>query len=393
VIRQTSAGLCWYPPGASGPPRELDSDEQREQLAALAAGRRGTLIFAVPGTALRLQELAVSPSEKRHIVRSLPFLLEEEFASDIEDLHFASVPLGRDRLAVASCEHALMQEWLETVDALAPGAQFIPEPLLLPWREGEVTVVIEADLVVVRSGEAEGFSVECGLAPAMIEAACAGREAPALVVYGEQQDRDIEQLPESLRQQVQWRTGGFGAALMLSEETRNPFDLRQGSYGRSLPVERWWKNWRVAAGLFGAAFALQVAGSWAGYSALEEENLALRQQREALYREAVPRGAIQDPERQLRSQLASLRGQSQGAGFVSLMDRIGRAVNAQRGAQLASINFSDKTGEVRFSVMAADFAAVESIRNRLVEAGLEAETENSNTQGDRVRARLKVRES
>jgi general secretion pathway protein L len=382
--------LYWYPPGSGSSPRPLDDDAELAQLQSIADARRANLIFALPGAAVRLQEVSYTAAEKRHMSKSLPFLLEDEFASDIEDLHFASAALENQRLAVASCEHTQMERWEEQLAGLELSTQWVPEPLLLPWREGEITVVIEADGIVVRSGDCSGFTAERDLATLMLSAI--DTDVAALIVYGENQVRDTALIPDSLRDLVQWRTGGFAAALMLSGELRKPLDLHQGQYGASLPVAHWWRNWRLAAGLFALAFAVQLASSWLGYSNLEKENVALRQQLEATFREVVPRGAIQDPEKQLRQQLAGLTGGAQGVGFVSLLDRIGREVQAQKGAHLASVNYSDKAGDLRLSIVAPDFGAVESIRSRLIEAGLDAETENSNTQGDAVRARLKVRE-
>jgi type II secretory pathway component PulL len=48
-------------------------------------------------------------------------------------------------------------------------------------------------------------------------------------------------------------------------------------------------------------------------------------------------------------------------------------------------------GDVRLNLVVPDFKAVESIRTNLDAAGLLAQMENSNAQGDMVRARLKVR--
>ena len=125
---------------------------------------------------------------------------------------------------------------------------------------------------------------------------------------------------------------------------------------------------------------------------MKQENLELRRQIEAAYRSAVPEGRLQDAEKQLRNQLRTLRGSGDSVSFMSLMDRIGRVIQQEPGAQLASINFSDKLGDVRLNLVVPDFRAVEAIRTGLVAAGLEAETENSNAQGDTVRARMRVGE-
>jgi general secretion pathway protein L len=391
IIRIQEGELVWYPAGASGSPRLLSDPAQLAELEALAAARRAPLVFAVPGADVILREIEFTAAEKRHLVKSLPFLLEDEFAEDIETLHFASRPWGRLSAGVAACSDERMNYWRELLTDLPALAVWTPEPLLLPWQAGELCIVMEADSVLVRTGFNRGFSVERELAPVMLAAIAAESEFDAVVIYGNGGESDRELLPEKLRPEAQWRSGDFASALLLAVEELPALNLNQGEYGAQLPLGRWWRQWRLVAGLFVAAFGLQVAGTWADYSNLEAQNLLLRQQVEATYREVVPRGAVVDPEKQLKRQLESLSGAAQGGGFVSLLDRIGRVVQAEEGAQLATINFNDKAGDVRLNLVVPDFKAVESIRTKLDAAGMLAQMENSNAQGDMVRARLKVR--
>jgi general secretion pathway protein L len=392
VIRMRGQDLVWYPAGASDEPRSLSQPGQVAELEAIAAARRAPLLFAVPGADVILRTVEFSAAEKRHIVKSLPFLLEDEFAEDIDALHFASRPLSRLSSGVAACSHERMQYWQEALAELPTLAQWTPEPLLLPWQDGELCMVMEADAIIVRTGFNSGFTMERSLAQVALTALAEEMEFDVVIVYGSDQESDLGLLPEKLRASMQWRSGDFASALLLAVEEKPSLNLRQGEYGAQLPLRRWWLQWRLVAGLFVAAFGLQVISTWADYSKLEAQNLLLRQQIEAAYREAVPRGAVVDPEKQLRRQLESLRGGAQGAGFVSLLDRIGRVIQSQQGAQLATINFNDKVGDVRLNLVVPDFKAVESIRTKMDAAGLSAQMENSNTQGDVVRARLKVRE-
>jgi type II secretion system protein L len=383
--------LVWYPPGASGDPRSLADEAEREQLVAIADSRRAPVVFALPGGDVTLRDISFTQAEKRHIARSLPFMLEEEFAGDIEDMHFASRPLGKLEMGVAACTHDAMRRWQEELAGLRVTPQWIPEPLLLPWQPGELCIVIEAGMVIVRNGRNEGFTVERELAAAML-AALPENCADTVIAYGADQAVDSELLPGWMREVMQWRTGNFAAALLLAAEERQPLNLRQGDYGASLPLGIWWRQWRLVAGLFGAAFLLQVGATYASYTSLEAENMQLRREIETTFRQVVPRGAINDAEKQLEGQLSRLRGSGQSMSFVGMMDRIGRVVAAQQGAQVAGINFNEKLGDVRLNLVVPDFGSVEAIRAGLVADGLEAVTENSNAQGDLVRARLKVRE-
>jgi general secretion pathway protein L len=392
VIRLVGEEFVWYPAGAGGSPKSLSDPGHVAELEAIAAARRAPLVFAVPGAEVVLREISYFASEKRHIIKSLPFLLEDDFAEDIETLHFSSRPLSRLSVGVAVCSDEYMQRWREMQVGLPALTQWTPEPLLLPWQSGELCIVIEADQIIVRSGVNSGFTVERELALTTLAALAQDAEFDTVIVYGTDQQSDQELLPESLQARLQWRSGDFSAALMLVEEESQPLSLNQGEYGAQLPLRRWWLQWRLVAGLFAAAFGLQLASTWTDYNNLHNRNLYLRQQIEVAYREAVPRGAVVDPEKQLQRQLDTLRGGAPGAGFVSLLDRIGRVVQAQKGSQIATINFNDKVGDVRLNLVVPDFKAVESIRTELDKAGLSAQMENSNTQGDVVRARLKVRE-
>jgi type II secretion system protein L len=383
--------MVWYPPGSSDTPRPLDDDIAREQLRATLSQHRGAVCFAAPGSEVRLLTLSISPEERKHIARSLPFTLEEQVAEDIDELHFASRPLGKFELAVAVCSRDRMAEWLDLMVDY-PGVQrWVPEPLLLPWQPGEWCLLLEDGRAMLRCGECAGFSIERELAALLLEQqAGESGEPDTIVIYGDDQAADTALLPETLRGRVQWRRGTLGSALMLTDRAEERLNLLQGPYAPKLPLARWWRQWRAAAALFAAAFALQLLSTWADYRELSQQNLALRAAIEESYRQINPRGAAPQPERQLERLLASLQGSAQTGGFVSLVEQVGEVIAARPGTSIASINYNDRSGEMRMNIIAADFETVESIRQGINQAGLQAEMESSNAQSDGVRARIRV---
>ena len=393
VIRLLSGRLAWYPPGAGEAPRWLDDEAASETLRSAVSQRRMKACFAVPGADVRLLRHTVAPEEKKHLAGSLPFMLEEQVAADVEDLHFASAPLDGEDYAVAIADRRAMEGWREQLADYPGVLSWVPEPLLLPWRDGDWTLVLEDGQALVRTGRCEGFSVELALLPAMLAGSLAGGEPEAVIVYGSDQAQDTQQLPEALRDKVQWRAGDFGSALMLFDEDGFAVNLLQGDYTPKLPLGRWYRQWRAVAALFLAAFVLQLAASYADYRNLNAQNLALRAAVEQSYRKAFPRGAVVDHEKQLRRQLDAIRGTSQGSGFVVLMERVGGAVAEMPGTRIGSINYSDKSETLRLNITAKDFEGVEALRSRLAEAGLQATMENSKAQDDGVRARLRVERS
>ena len=393
IIRLVNGRLAWYAPGASEKPRWLDDEQVRESLYALMAEQRNAPCFAVPGADVRLLRLGFTAEEKKHIGKSLPFMLEERVAEDIEQLHFSSVALGKLELGVALCSTAKMRAWQ---DALAdfPGIRlWLPEPLLLPWRSGEWCIVLEGDEAIVRFDECGGFTVERDLLPAMLAGVQAGQPKPgAVIVYGDDQAADSALVPDDLRESVQWRRGNLYSALLLGDTAGPSLNLLQGSFAHRLPLARWWREWRAVAAIFALAFGLQWVATYSDYRNLERENLALRSAVEASYRQVNPRGNAPKPESQLQRQLAALRGSGDASGFVHLMEQVGAVIAGNKGTTIDTINynFSNRGGEMRMNILAADFEAVERVRADINSAGLEAVMESSSAQGDKVRARLRV---
>ena len=393
VIRLIQGRLAWYPPGASEDPVWLDNDIARDKLRAVLAQRRTRLCFAVPGADVRLLTLPVTAQEKKHIGKSLPFMLEEQVAADIDELHFASCVLDNSSLAVAICAVKKMAEWQEELAEYPGIGQWLPEPLLLPREEGEWCMVLEGDRAVVRTGQCEGFSIERDMAPALLVSALQEADPPrAVIIYGEDQASDTALLPVDMQDAVQWRRGNLYSALLLSETAEVPLNLLQGNYAPQLPLSRWWRQWRAVAAVFAIAFILQLLATYTDYRNLNSENLALRGAVQDSYRKAYPKGAVVDAEKQLRRQLDALRGSAQTGGFVSLMERVGRVIASKPGTTIASVNYNDKGNEMRMNIVAADFEAVEQVRAEINKAGLQAVMESSSAQGERVRARLRVGE-
>jgi len=393
VVRLVEGRLAWYPPGAGVEPLWLDQDSAVDKLRATLAQRRVKVCFVPPGADVRVTSVAVAPEEKKHLGKSLPYMLEEQFAADVDKLHFAYCALDTNRVAVAIAARSRMEEW-QSLLADFPGIrQWLPEPLLLPWQSGEWCLVLEGDNAIIRVGECEGCSVERHLVAPLLQAVLGEFGEPqAVIVYGGDQEADTVLLPLALRDRVQWRRGTLCAALLLSETGELNLNLLQGDFAPRLPLGVWWRQWRAVAMVFAAVLLMQLAATFTEYRSLAGQNLALRGAVEQSYRKAFPEGAVVDAEKQLRRQLDVLGGTGQSSGFVSLMDRVGGAIAGMPGTSIASINYNDKGNEMRLNIIAADFAGVEQLRSRINEAGLEAIMESSSTQGTRVSARLRVTE-
>ncbi|MFK8040731.1 type II secretion system protein GspL [Congregibacter sp.] len=363
-----------------------------ERLCQSLGERDHGIVFAAPGSEVRLLELTVTPEEKKHLNASLPFMLEESLTDNIEDVHFARKAIDKEQYAIAMVDKSSMQLWEGQLEALLAPLPWIPEPLLLPWTNSEWTMVIEAETTVLRYGRNAGTRIENTLLPTLVSALLQEASPDRVIVYGDQESVDSVLLAPLQAVEVQWRTGGLPQALMLSDRSESALNLLQGEFAPQLPYARWWGQWRKIAALFFVALGIHLISGWLDLQRMERENLVLRTEIESIYRGVNPRGAIVDAEKQLRRQLDGLRGGTAGGSFTGLLAPVGASLSSQDETLLASLSYSQRNAELRLNLLAADFADVESLRGSLEQAGYSATLESSSRSGDRVRARLRVGE-
>jgi len=347
------------------------------------------VMFAAPGDQLRLLVLNVTPDEAKHLRKSLPFMLEDTLIEDVATLHFAHQRIAENCYRVALCRRSAMQGWQSLVESQARVPMpYVAEPMLLPWQEGEWTLLFDDASVLLRDSADTGTRIECELLTLLLSSA--DPEPESLVVYGHDREATLAFIPPEWHSKVQWRQGGFGTALLLTASPEVSLDIRQGDFAPRLPIARWWRQWQRVAAVAAAAVLLQFGADFAQFQQLSAQNSQLRTAIQASYRRANPKGAVVDVEKQLDRQLQSLAAVSGGVAVMPLLQRLSGVLATSQGVSLTTLNYSGAAGEMRLNIMAPDYAAVENLRNGLAGAKLMATLESSSASGGQVRARLRI---
>ena len=346
----------------------------------------GTVV-GVPSDSVRLTEIEVPADEVKHLQQSLPFTMEERVADDVDELHFVHEELGDGRFLVGLVQRELMAGWLEQLPGHDDLAVFTPEALCLPITDDTVSVLIDGDQGVLRWSPSAGCRIELSLLQTLLES-LPGKPAK-LVMYGVDQSVVAACLDEAWQAIVEWRQGSWGAALMLSEQSKL-LNFRVGAFIPKLPLMHWWGVWQRVAVVVAIAVVIQLLADIGQYQRLKSENIELRTAIQQSYRKANPRGAMVDVEKQLDRQIGEFGGADTTMAFTPRLVAVISATVAEEGV-VNSLNYA--SGQLRLNLTAGNFAAIERIRQRLSTEGFEATLETSTARGNEVRARLRVEAS
>ena len=342
------------------------------------------VVVGLPSDDVRSTLLKVSPEELKHLSKSLPYMMEEQVAEDVEELHFVASALGEEQFLVAFTRQDKMADWVEQLSFNDSLKVFGPEALCLPLEGDECCAVVDGDEVVLRWSDAHGARIDLSLLSTVLDSLA---EIPSsLVIYGTDREQVVSQLTDDQAALVDWRQGGWGALLLLTKSAPQ-VNLRQGSFAPPLPLVKWWGVWKAVAIAASVALSLQFVSDVSQFQTLKQQNLELRSAIQDSYRKANPRGAVVDAEKQLDRQIAEFAGEESVTAFTPKLVDVVTATMAESG-RVTSINYT--SGQLRLNLTAQDFASVEQIRQALERAGLKATLETSSARGDEVRARLRI---
>jgi general secretion pathway protein L len=131
-----------------------------EDIAANSSLYRVTVI--VPGQDVLCLQTKIPKMSPHKLLQVVPFALEDQLLTDVNELHFAIGPaLADNHWPVFVVAKKTMQAWLSQLAALnLQPACLLPETLAIPLTAGCWQVQLIADQAIVRTGPYSGFATD-----------------------------------------------------------------------------------------------------------------------------------------------------------------------------------------------------------------------------------------
>lgn len=364
---------------------------------AFEPGERAVLI--VPGSWV-WSGLETVPRAARRQSSALGYMVEDQLAEDVEDLHFVCDPVDGDLCCVMAIASAKLDTLKQQIERLGwPVIAAIPEYRVLADGAGS-SVWLERDKAHFWQGSGRGLTVSRPLAGIIAESlfacddeddeAVSGDREASMRLYG-----DVTELELATFQQlgsVEVVEVGPEAAWLKAQGSHIPGNLLSGDYQISLKTDAgpWWRKPAIAAA---ACFALQLvfftgAGIYYKIQAGKADEAA-----RSLFSEIFPGDS---PGIDLRRQVNGYLNQSSGGGgeFASQLQQLSAVwtTGKQGELKLQSLRFDGNRGELVLQLRAANLGQLDAVVGKLNDGSqFKAELLAANELEDGVSGRIRLR--
>ena len=359
---------------------QLSNAAQLSELTERAGHR--SVIVLVPGSDVIFRALTLPGRLTSQTQQALPFMLEDEIASDVEKLHITVLTHQGQQVQIAAVEQAQMQCWLSWLtDAGLTAQQLLPDVLALPQPADDSWSMLQlGSQWLIRQSQWQGTVVDDNWLPIWMSS---HEQLPRLHSY----------TPASEAVTAEWQISLCELPLQLFAEhlPSKQSNLLQGSYRTVAPWKKQWTRWRLPALLAGFWLLLFVGNQSLEYRTLSQQQQQLQQQMTTLYRQLFPaEKRVINPRVQLKQHLDALQKKPQSDSFLSQLALLAPLLQQTSGLELQQLQFDAGKQEFRLLISAKDFQTLEQFRGK---AGVAFETETTNMQNQdgQVRGMLMVR--
>lgn len=344
-----------------------------EGVAGLSpiAGRwtEDTRVVAVlPGEQVALRDIPSPPKQQAKLKAAAGYLLEDELAESVDELHVA-LAAGADGARAYAISKMLMKGWLGAFAEVGVTISELTVDFDIIGGSTGVCVIAGDHGRIIASRGVAGFAAEIALADLVAPSFLQAAGEAAIVSYGAHEHvgrwaaAPVERRPLAHEADL---LALFGAHLGAKGGRVN-FLTGEFKAKRTYAVElgAWRRPAALAASLAASLVLLGAASGLRDWRVAERYETTAR----TLHKSAFPTfegGDIRDHARGL------LAGGARSAGFLDMTARLTAGLEAHDGVLIERIRYDAARGQYSFSIRSASDAGIEAFRTGLSKFGVEA---------------------
>lgn len=385
---------------------------QRNQSTASAdhiatQPQAGEMTLFLPAESALLTRVFVPSSKPGHIRAAVPHLIEEGTVADAETLHLVTGLSTGDGVPVIAIDRALLSHVIADVEtASCTCSRIYVDALLLPHREGTLTLLVDGDRVLLRWSAAHAGAVDSDSIVVFLSALFQQQSISAIDFYTTSEttpdqtaavEHQVAALSKVHPVSVNSQPLGFSLLPYLANQVRavtdEPLNLRQGEFVLKNPRLKVWRRWRplalAAAVCLIAQIGLNLVVGWR----LNQRAEAIHHQSEQLYRELFPQDKrIVNLHQQFQNHLNT----GAQAGHFSFFSLFGQLTNEIQGMasenplQLHSVLYDTAAGTLQVELTVPTIQTLDNLQKRLSKNPLRAKVLSATNNDGVVLGRLSL---
>lgn len=320
------------------------------ELQERAGGR--PVVTLVPGSDLIFRRVSLPGKYSRQSAAALPYLLEEQIASDVEALHLVVLGHQGNEVDLMAVDRVKMETWLGWLQAAGlKTLQLLPDVLALPQATDGWSALQLGEEWLLRQGPRRGIVAQESLLALLLAA-----ESEPVTLHSHTPIPAID-------------AGNWQAAdpelpmLLLAKGALTcQANLLQGPYRPQTEYGRYWLQWRKVAVVAGLLVLVALAQRGVQLYQLAEQDKALKAEIRQVYLRVFPgETRIVNVRSQMAQHLKAL-GQSPQEGGLLLLTELAPVFAEVPSLKPEVLRFDTARGELRLQVTAPGFAEIERFR-------------------------------
>ncbi|WP_394127361.1 type II secretion system protein GspL [Vibrio hepatarius] len=337
---------------------ELSDRSVLPELANYAQGRR-TLVL-ISAQSLVLTDVEIPAGASRQFESMLPYVLEDDLAQDVDQLHFSVLNKAQGRAQVCAIDRAFLEQLLS--DLREQGCQIhqvMPDVLALPDVEGISAVELGGQWLLKKSPYS-GMAIESDWLTLIAQSEWVKSDEAFLPLTAYSALPNLE-----LAEDQQWQNGEPKLVMQLLAEQAltSKINLLTGVFKPKSSFSRYWKTWQKVAIAAVFLLAVVVVDNVLKIQTYEAKAAAYRAESERIFRQSLP-GKSKIPtvsylKREMNREAERLSGGADSSALLSLMVKLPPLLKQVPGLTLTSFKYDEGRNEVRLQAQSKDFQTFE----------------------------------
>lgn len=356
---------------------ELSSWEQFDELTPYAEKR--SCIALLPGNECLIKRVEIPKGAARQFDSMLPFLLEDEVAQDIEDLHLTILDKDATHATVCGVDREWLKQALEQFrEANIIFRKVLPDTLAVPFEEQGISALQIGQHWLLRQGNSQrqgnyqAVSISEAWLPMFLQSDWIGaneeEQATTIFSYTAMPSDDVQQ-----QSGLEWQAkpAELVMSLLSQQAITSGVNLLTGTFKTKSSFSKYWRVWQkvaIAACLLVAVIVTQQVLKVQQYEAQAE---AYRAESERIFRAVLP-GKQRIPtvsylKRQMNDEAKKYGGSGDGDSLLGWLALLPETLGQVKSIEVESIRYDGNRSEVRLQAKSSDFQHFETARVKLEE--------------------------